>query len=89
MQETSPISFSGVFSLRDGVSEEQFLPKLYAFFQHFIDIGFATGYRVMRREALDDFGRTLPAFTYRVNSFTETWSRNVQRTNTSNNMASR
>jgi hypothetical protein len=38
---------------------------LHAFFQHFIDIGFATGYRVMRREALDGFGKTLPAFTYR------------------------
>ena len=28
-------------------------------------MGFATGYRVMRREALDGFGKTLPAFTYR------------------------
>jgi hypothetical protein len=65
MQETSLVSFSGVFALRDDVSEEQFLPRLYAFFQHFIDMGFATGYRVMRREALDDFGKTLPAFTYR------------------------
>ena len=59
------VSFSGVFALRDGISEEEFLPRLHAFFQHFIDMGFATGYRVMRREALDDFGRTLPAFTYR------------------------
>ena len=52
MQETSLVSFSGVFALRDGVSEKQFLPRLHAFFQHFIDMGFATGYRVMRREAL-------------------------------------
>jgi hypothetical protein len=51
--------------LRDGVSEKEFLPKLHAFFRHFTDIGFATGYRVMRREALDGFGKTLPAFTYR------------------------
>jgi hypothetical protein len=65
MQEISPVSFSGVFALRDGVSEEAFLPKLHAFFQHFIDMGFATGYRVMRREALDGFGKTLPPFTYR------------------------
>jgi hypothetical protein len=28
-------------------------------------MGFATGYRIMRREALDGFGKTLPAFTYR------------------------
>jgi hypothetical protein len=65
MQEVSSVSFSGVFALRDGVNEEEFLPRLHAFFRHFIDKGFATGYRVMRREALDDFGKTLPAFTYR------------------------
>jgi hypothetical protein len=65
MLETSSVSFSGVFSLRDGVREEEFLPRLHAFLQHFIDIGFATDYRVMRREALDGFGKTLPAFTYR------------------------
>jgi len=64
MQETL-VSFSGVFALRDGVSEEEFLPRLRAFYQHLIDMGFATRYRVMRREALDGFGRTLPAFTYR------------------------
>jgi hypothetical protein len=28
-------------------------------------MGFATSYRIMRRETLDDFGKTLPAFTYR------------------------
>ena len=65
MQETSSVSFSGVFALRDGVREEEFLPRLHAFLQHLIDIGFATHYRVMRREALDGFGKTLPAFTYR------------------------
>ena len=65
MQETSLVSFSGVFALRDGISEKEFLPKLHAFLQHFIDVGFATGYRIMRREALAGFGRTLPAFTYR------------------------
>jgi hypothetical protein len=48
MQEISLVSFSGVFALRDGVSEEEFLPRLHAFFRHFIDMGFATGYRVMR-----------------------------------------
>src|ERR1700739_2196150 len=65
MQNISQVSFSGVFSLRNGVSEEEFLPRLHAFLRHFIDIGFATDYRVMRREALDGFGKTLPAFTYR------------------------
>ena len=65
MQETSLVSFSGVFALREGVSEEEFLPRLHAFLQHFIEVGFATNYRIMRREALADFGRTLPAFAYR------------------------
>ncbi len=65
MVETSSVSFSGVFALREGVSEKEFLPRLQAFFQHFIDLGFATDYRIMRREVLDGFGKTLPAFTYR------------------------
>ena len=65
MQDISSVSFSGVFALQDGVREEEFLPRLNAFLQHFIDVGFAKGYRVMRREALDGFGKTLPAFTYR------------------------
>ena len=65
MRETSLVSFSGIFALRDGVSEDEFLPRLHAFFQHFIDIGFATEYRIMRRVALDDFGKTLPPFAYR------------------------
>jgi hypothetical protein len=57
--------FNGVFELQDGVSEEEFLPTLIAFYKHFIDMGFASGYRILRREALEGFGRTLPAFTYR------------------------
>jgi hypothetical protein len=65
MHETSLVSFSGIFALRDGVSEDEFLPRLHAFFQHFIDVGFATGYRIMRRQALDSFGKTLPPFTFR------------------------
>ncbi len=65
MHETSSVSFSGVFSLREGISEDDFLPALHAFFQHFIEMGFASRYRIMRREALDGFGKTLPAFRYR------------------------
>jgi hypothetical protein len=54
--------------LRDGVSENEFSPKLHGFFQHFIDTGFARRYRVMRREALDGFGKTLSASHIEVNS---------------------
>ena len=57
--------FNGVFELREGVSEEEFLPTLKAFYDHFIELGFASGYRILRREALEGFGKTLPAFKYR------------------------
>ena len=57
--------FNGVFELQDGVSEEEFLPTLKAFYEHFIEMGFASGYRILSRQALEGFGRTLPAFTYR------------------------
>ena len=57
--------FSGVFILRDGVSEAEFLPTILAFYQHLIDAGFARAYRVLRRLPLEGFGKTLPPFTYR------------------------
>ena len=57
--------FNGVFELREGVTEEEFLPTLKAFYEHFIEKGFASGYRILSREALEGFGRTLPAFAYR------------------------
>ena len=47
--------FSGVF---------EFLPTLKAFFEHFIDQGFAPEYLILKREVLDGFGKTPPAFTY-------------------------
>ena len=40
--------FNGVFELREGVSEEEFLPTLKAFYEHFIEVGFASGYRILR-----------------------------------------
>jgi uncharacterized protein DUF6614 len=59
------VIFSGVFELREGVSEAEFLPTLKTFFEHFIDRGFASEYLILRREVLDGFGKTLPGFTYR------------------------
>ena len=47
--------FNGVFELREGVTEDDFLPTLKAFYEHFIEIGFASGYRILRREALYRF----------------------------------
>ena len=57
--------FNGVFKLREGVTEEEFLPTLIAFYEHFIERGFAIGYRILRREELAGFGKTLPEFSYR------------------------
>ena len=59
------VAFSGVFSLRDDVTEEEFLPTLHAFYGHLIERGFASSYRIMRREPLEGFGKSLPAFSYR------------------------
>lgn len=87
MQEISSVSFN-VFSLRDGVGEKEFLPRLHAFLQHFIDMGFATRYRVMRREALEGFGKRCRLSRIEANSSILTWSGSMPRTNTSNNAAS-
>jgi hypothetical protein len=65
MQEVSTIVFSGIFVLRDGISEEEFLPTLRAFYDHLIEKGFASDYRLMRRHPLEGFGKTLPDFEYR------------------------
>ena len=62
MQDTSSVSFSGIFALRDGVSEEEFMPRLRAFFQHFIDMGFATNYRIMRRGGAGRLWQNAPGF---------------------------
>ena len=88
MQEVPLVSFSGVFALRDGIREEEFLPRLHAFLQHFIDMEFAIGYGVMRREAWDGFGKTLPAFTYR-GELVYPGSGSMRHTNTSNSVVSR
>jgi hypothetical protein len=40
---------NGVFELREGVSEEEFLPALKTFFEHFINQGFASDYLILKR----------------------------------------
>jgi len=65
MDSRTEVAFSGVFILRNGVSEAEFLPTIHAFYQHLIDAGFARAFRVLRRIPLEGFGKTLPPFTYR------------------------
>ena len=56
--------FHGLFSLADGVTEGEFLPAFQAFYSHLVEMGFARGYRIMRRQPLEGFGKTLPDFQY-------------------------
>jgi hypothetical protein len=46
MDSRTEVAFSGVFILRNGVSEAEFLPTIHAFYQHLIDAGFARAYCV-------------------------------------------
>jgi hypothetical protein len=88
MQEISLVTFSGIFALRNGVSEEEFFAEIARLLSAFHRYGVATGYRVMRREALDGFGKRYRHSRIEVNSSIQTWSGSMPRTNTSNNMTS-
>jgi hypothetical protein len=56
----------GLFTLADGVSEQEFFPAFEAFYQHLRELGFVHSYRAMRRQALEGFGAPLPRFDYHV-----------------------
>jgi hypothetical protein len=57
----------GLFTLADGVSEQDFLPAFAAFYQHLKAMGFVRRHRMVRRQALDEaFGAPLPEFDYHV-----------------------
>ena len=56
----------GLFTLVDGVSEQEFLSAFAAFYGHLKERGFVRSYRVMRRQSLDGFGAALPDFDYHV-----------------------
>jgi len=56
----------GLFTLANGVSEQEFFPAFEAFYQHLKEMGFVRGCRVMRRQPLEGFGAPLPSFDYHV-----------------------
>jgi Family of unknown function (DUF6614) len=56
--------FHSLFSLKEEVTEAEFLPAFEAFYGHLVTIGFAHCFRIMRRQSLDGFGKTLPDFEY-------------------------
>src|SRR6516164_6526598 len=86
MQAISSVSFSGVFALRDGVSETEFLPRLHTFFQHFIEWALppATALCAARRWMV--LAKHYRLSRIEVNSSIQTWSGSMRRMNTSNNM---
>ena len=55
-----------LFTLADGVSEQEFFPAFEAFYQHLKELGFVHGCRAMRRRPLEGFGAPLPSFDYHV-----------------------
>jgi hypothetical protein len=57
---------NGLFTLADGISEEEFFPAFEAFYQHLKEMGFVRSYRMMRRQPLEGFGAPLPNFDYHV-----------------------
>jgi hypothetical protein len=57
---------NGLFSLADGVLEQDFFPAFEAFYQHLKEKGFVRQYQIMRRQPLEGFGRPLPGFDYHV-----------------------
>jgi hypothetical protein len=56
--------FHAIFTLEDGIAEEDFLPAFEAYYDHLIEIGLACSYRIMRRQPLEGFGDSLPRFEY-------------------------
>jgi hypothetical protein len=64
MEKKSVAVFHSVFALKRGVSEQEFLTAFDAFYNHLVTMGFARGYRIMQRQPLEGFGKSLPEFEY-------------------------
>jgi len=62
----SGAALHGLFSLVDGVSEEEFLIAFRAFYEHLKETGFVLRHRISRRQPLEGFGEALPDFDYHV-----------------------
>jgi len=64
MEKKSAALFHSLFTLNDDVSEQEFLTAFEAFYDHLVAAGFARGYRIMRRQPLEGFGKSLSEFQY-------------------------
>ena len=64
MDQKQSVILAALFRLRAGANEAAFKKACEAYYQHLIDMGFASGYRIMRRQPLEGFGESLPSFTH-------------------------
>jgi hypothetical protein len=66
MEKQKGAALHGLFTLKAGISEPNFLSAFEAFYGHLKDMGYVRSYRMMRRQPLDGFGAPMPEFDYHV-----------------------
>jgi hypothetical protein len=66
MERQTGAVLHGLFTLSDGVSEQEFLPAFESFYRHLHEKGYVCGYHLMRRQPLEDFGAPLPSLDYSI-----------------------
>jgi len=86
MEKKSVALFHSLFTLKDDVSEPEFLIAFEAFYDHLVAMGFARGYRIMRRQPLEGFGKSLPEFEYQQRSSFPVWRKTKLATSMSKGM---
>jgi hypothetical protein len=65
MKDHGTVVLHGLFSLAEGVTEDDFTPALAGFYDHLQEKGFVLEYSLARRQPLvEGFGMPLPAFDY-------------------------
>ena len=60
----SHVVFGGMWKLRKGVTEEDFIACFNAYYEHLVKAEYALGYELFRREELPRFGSKLMPFDY-------------------------
>ena len=66
MKKQKGAALHGLFTLKTGTSEAEFLSAFEGFYGHLKERGYVRGYRMMRRQPLDGFGAPMPPFDYHV-----------------------
>ena len=66
MEKQKGAALHGLFTLKAGTSESEFLSAFESFYGHLKEMGYVRGCRMMRRQPLDGFGAPLPQFDYHV-----------------------